>query len=30
MVNGLPSETRIGRVDEVTAAYKPVLRWKSA
>jgi glycine dehydrogenase subunit 2 len=30
MVKGAPYGTRIGRVDEVTAARKPVLRWKPA
>jgi glycine dehydrogenase subunit 2 len=28
MVKGAPYNTRIGRVDEVAAARKPVLRWK--
>ena len=30
MVKGAPYNTRIGRVDEVGAARKPVLRWKPA
>jgi hypothetical protein len=30
MVKGAPYGTGIGRVDEVTAARKPVLRWKPA
>ncbi len=30
MVKNAPYNTRIGRVDEVTAARKPVLRWKPA
>jgi glycine dehydrogenase subunit 2 len=30
MVKGAPYGTRTSRVDEVTAARKPVLRWKPA
>jgi hypothetical protein len=30
MVKREPYETGIGRMDEVTAARKPVLRWKAA
>ena len=29
MVKNAPHGTRTGRVDEVTAARKPVLRWKA-
>jgi glycine dehydrogenase subunit 2 len=29
-VKGAPYSTRTSRVDEVTAARKPVLRWKGA
>jgi glycine dehydrogenase subunit 2 len=28
LVTGAPHTTRIGRLDEATAARKPVLRWK--
>ena len=28
LVIGAPHSTRIGRLDEATAARKPVLRWK--
>ena len=28
LVKGAPHNTRTSRVDEVTAARKPVLRWK--
>jgi len=28
LVKGAPHNTRIGRLDEATAARKPVLRWK--
>ena len=30
MVKNAPHNTRTSRVDEVTAARKPVLRWKPA
>jgi glycine dehydrogenase subunit 2 len=30
MVKGAPYNTRTSRVDETTAARKPVLRWKPA
>jgi glycine dehydrogenase subunit 2 len=29
LVIGAPHSTRIGRLDEATAARKPVLRWKA-
>ena len=28
LVKGAPHSTRVGRLDEVAAARKPVLRWK--
>ncbi|MFN8002011.1 MAG: aminomethyl-transferring glycine dehydrogenase subunit GcvPB, partial [Acidobacteriota bacterium] len=30
LVKSAPHHTRIGRLDEATAARKPVLRWKPA
>jgi len=28
LVKSAPHSTRVGRLDEVTAARKPILRWK--